>query len=250
MEHDPVRKAFNVAASLYKYRLPYHRQFFEQLAGRLSLTGRERVLDLCCGDGQIIAGLTGRVQQAVGVDFSEEMIRRAPALPNVEYHHLSVEAFAASPMAANTKFELLTVGHGIHWIRPGPLARVLEQNLAPHGRVVILGNQWSEETPWLSHLRRVEAPYRSFEVSDVSGRRKLGALGFVQTDRFAHHFKVSCDLRFLMNHVTSYARYAERIMRTPHIFAASLEQALRPHLNAEGKLDGVASNWACVYAKG
>jgi SAM-dependent methyltransferase len=246
VDQNTIRTAFESAASLYAYRLPYHEHFFAALSTRLALRGTERVLDLCCGSGAVVRGLAPRVGSVIGVDFSAEMLTRAPVFPNVEYRRMSVEEHAANP--PGEPFDLMSVGHGIHWIDPRPLSLILERDL-PQGRVIILGNQWAKETPWIGQLRRVEAPFRSFNVTDVGGERKLGGLGFRMVDRMQFKFVVTCDLDFIEKHVTSYVRYTEKILRQPEAFSDQLRQALLPHADATGRLRGVALNWAHVFAR-
>jgi SAM-dependent methyltransferase len=247
MDKESIRKAFDVAASLYAYRLPYHGQFFADLAGRIGLRGKEQVLDLCCGSGAIVRGLAPRVGSVVGLDFSAEMLGLAPSLPNAEYRRISVEEHAEG--SGSGSFDLISVGHGIHWIDPKPLATILSRDLKTAGRVIILGNQWAEETPWIGQLRRVEAPFKSFDVFDVNGQRKLGALGFRMTDRAHYKFQVDCDLPFLEKHVTSYARYTEKILRQPEEFSRRMREALSPFADTRGNLRGFALNWACIYTR-
>ena len=185
-----------------------------------------------------------------GVDFSEEMLRHAPCLPDGRYLCASVERLSASPEEAEGPFDLVTIGHGIHWLDREHLGNILRDRLPAAGKIVILGNQWSDRTAWLPTLRRVEAAFRSFEVHDVDGRMKLGSLGFRQADRCTHLFRASCDLKFMENHLRSYARFSEKIAREPESFGRRLEEAFKPYLRVDGSLEGVALNWALVYVKG
>jgi SAM-dependent methyltransferase len=248
MKPADVRQAFDLAAFHYLYRLPYHPAFFRQLGADLGLRGDERVLDLCCGSGQVSAGLAPAVGSVVGVDFSAEMLALAPAGPNLTYHQASVEEWADRQDEAF--FDVLTIGHAIHWLAPATLAAIVTRQLRPGGKVIILGNQWDSATAWLPSLRRLETAYQSFEVSDVDGRQKLGGLGFRPISVCRHLFGVRCDLNYLRRHVTSYARFAQKITAAPERFNADLAQALGPSLDGSGHLEGVALNWALTYEHG
>ena len=206
------------------------------------------MLDLCCGSGQVASGLAPSVGASVGVDFSAAMLAAAPQAPNLAYHQSSAEAWADRQDLE--PFDLVTIGHAVHWLAPSVLGALLARQLRPGGKVVILGNQWDAGTAWLPALRRLESSYRSFEVADVDGQRKLGDLGFVPVSACRHRFEVSCDLAFMRRHVTSHARFAQKISAAPERFDSDLAQALGPSLDATGRLNGIALNWALTYVRG
>ncbi|NBV49409.1 MAG: class I SAM-dependent methyltransferase [Verrucomicrobia bacterium] len=247
MNPADIRHAFDLAAEHYRFRLPYVPAFFRRLSADLGLGGKERVLDLCCGTGQVAFGLAPSVGAVVGVDFSAAMLASAPKAPNLAYHQASAEAWAER--ADLEPFDLLTIGHAVHWLSPSVLGAVLARQLRPGGKVVILGNQWDAATAWLPALRRVESSYRSFDVADVDGRRKLGDLGFVPVSVCRHRFEARCDLAFMRRHVTSYARFARLIAEAPDRFEDDLTRALGPSLDEKGQLKGVALDWALTYSR-
>ena len=73
----------------------------EAMIDNLGLTGTERLLDLCCGNGIVTHRLATQCRSVVGIDFSPfllEQARRHHAAPNVEYREgdvlqLSGQAF-------------------------------------------------------------------------------------------------------------------------------------------------------------
>lgn len=247
MQPPDIRQAFEMAAEHYAYRLPYRPDFFRQLGQELGLSGRERVLDLCCGSGQVAFGLASAVGSVIGVDFSAAMLALAPTAPNLAYHRASAEEWAAQ--GDQEAYDVVTIGHAVHWLEPMTLGQILRHQLRPGGKVVILGNQWHGSTSWLPLLRRIESRYQDFDVTDVDGRRKLGALGFAPRTVCRHQFMISCDLAYLRRHVTSYARFARQVAAFPERFNADLVEALGPRLNARGLLEGVALNWALIYTR-
>ena len=59
------------------------------------LPPRCRILDLCCGTGQIAAGLVERGFEVTGIDGSEAMLKYAREnAPNVEFIHADARSFA------------------------------------------------------------------------------------------------------------------------------------------------------------
>jgi SAM-dependent methyltransferase len=242
-----IRRAFEAAAEHYAYRLPYRPDFFRQLGQELGLSGNERVLDLCCGSGQVAFGLAPAAGSVSGVDFSAAMLASAPTGPNLTYHLASAEEWAAKDVLE--PYDVVTIGHAVHWIAPETLGQILSHQLRPGGKVVILGNQWDGATPWLPLLRRLESKYQDFEVSDVDGRLKLGASGFTPRSVCRHRFGINCDLEYLRRHVMSYARFARKISECPESFKVDLSQSLGPRLDSRGLLGGIALNWALIFTR-
>jgi SAM-dependent methyltransferase len=65
-------------------------------AQRLSIDGK-RVLDIGCGEGGILAGLAERYRfHGFGLDYDEEMVRRAKAIPNCTIAHGDVFSYTFS----------------------------------------------------------------------------------------------------------------------------------------------------------
>src|SRR5271155_258770 len=67
------------AAFYARYRPPYPASLLEDLAARLPVSGRGRLLDLACGTGHVALPLANRFTEVVAVDQEEEMVAHGRA---------------------------------------------------------------------------------------------------------------------------------------------------------------------------
>lgn len=67
--------------------------------------------DCGTGNGQVANVLSGRFDQVIATDLSEQQISQAPVKPNVIYKVHRAE----QPFLENYKFDLITVGQAAHW---------------------------------------------------------------------------------------------------------------------------------------
>ena len=77
-----------------------------QVLALLEFTGRERVLDLGCGDGRITAAIAARLPHGsiLGVDSSRDMIRFASA--HASRPNLKFEVASAAELPFRAEFDL------------------------------------------------------------------------------------------------------------------------------------------------
>ncbi len=123
------------------YRTPYLEQFFSTVAERIPLTGREALLDLGCGVGEVALGFAPFVATLTGLDLEqpmlEQMAKRARAIGrDIRLVHGSVED-APAELAWIGRFHLITMGRA-HWFmhNPASLARI-DQWLRVGGRILV-----------------------------------------------------------------------------------------------------------------
>ena len=121
-----------------------------------------RILDLGCGDGTFAATCSRRgCSSFVGVDSSEEMLRRATGLaggPDVEFVHDSIEAFQPPPEA----FDLVTSRMALHYVEDlAPVLAAVRRALVPGGRFV-----WSVVHPVITAGNHAPRGPRQTQVVD------------------------------------------------------------------------------------
>lgn len=87
-ENAPFYVCTTAADSPESFAASGERDLESHVLDGLSVSSDWRVLEIGCGVGRLVKPLAGRVSRVVGVDLSEEMIRRAreycAGLPNVE----------------------------------------------------------------------------------------------------------------------------------------------------------------------
>jgi SAM-dependent methyltransferase len=106
-----------------------------------------RVAELCCGQGEALALLSGRIAEGVGVDVSAAMLAAAAArLPEARFRF--VQADATRLPFADAHFDTLLVFGGVHHV-PDRRALFAEaaRVLRPGGRL-LFREPWSDFAPW------------------------------------------------------------------------------------------------------
>jgi len=109
---------------------------WRRLAVREVVWPGDRVLDACCGTGDLAVEAERRGGRVVGVDFSERMLERArPKSGTIEW----VQGDALSLPFADGEFDAATVGFGVRNLEDLERGlRELGRVLRPGGRIAVL----------------------------------------------------------------------------------------------------------------
>jgi demethylmenaquinone methyltransferase/2-methoxy-6-polyprenyl-1,4-benzoquinol methylase len=120
-----------------------HRWWKKQLIHLANVRAGERALDLCCGTGDIAFSLAKAGAQAVGLDFTEPMLKVARGRSQREQAALENPKFILGD-AQNTSlpedaFDLVTVGYGLRNLASLETGlREMARVIKPGGRMLIL----------------------------------------------------------------------------------------------------------------
>ncbi len=238
----------NEIADFYRYRIPYQNKFFEHLASKLELTPRSRGLDICCGNGQVACGLANKFYRIDAVDESAEMLKRVQHRENITFLQHDINLGNLPRQISHHTYQYFMIGQAIHWIRRSAISQTIQNNLAPDGAIVTLGNIWSYQTPWLKTYYQLLKPYKTFDIYDTDGKQKLGKCGYRIDDSVVFLFPVRLDLKALYYQSVSYARYSEKIKKDDRNFQRTLTHHMTPYLQ-DGHLTGMALNWANIFRR-
>ncbi|HVO39602.1 MAG TPA: methyltransferase domain-containing protein [Spirochaetia bacterium] len=157
-----------------------------ELIGKLSLRGHERILDIGCGDGKITAELARLAPrgEAVGVDNSEEMIRRASAaFPAASIPNLSFKRMDAGALSFEAPFDVAFSNAALHWLRDhASMLRGVAAILKPGGRLLFQmggrGNgaeifsvldEMIAADPWQRYFPGIEFPWGFYGPEEYAG---------------------------------------------------------------------------------
>jgi SAM-dependent methyltransferase len=135
-EWDPSLYAGS-AAYYARGRLPYPAELADAVRDALWLDGRGRLLDVGCGPGSLTHLLAPLVDEAVGIDADDDMVREAQrgAAPNERFIRLRAEDL---PAGLGT-FRLVTFAQSFHWLDREGVAAAVREMLEPGGAVVHVG---------------------------------------------------------------------------------------------------------------
>ena len=136
----------------------------------------ERVLDVACGTGTSTVAIQAKGATAVGLDFSEGMIREARRRhPGIEF----VEGDAQALPFADGEFDAVTVSFGLRNVQePHTALAEMHRVLRPGGRVVI--TEFSTppvaivRAAYSGYLRRVLPRLADLASSNPEAYRYLG----------------------------------------------------------------------------
>jgi SAM-dependent methyltransferase len=115
--------------------------------GLMGLQPSDRILDLGCGSGWLVRRLAKLVPNGsvVGIDVSDEMIRRAQlagsSVPNIQFLHGTAEEIPAPP---NSFTKLISVESAYYWHDPARGLSEILRVLAPGGSAWILINYYRD----------------------------------------------------------------------------------------------------------
>ena len=119
------------------HRQPYLKRFFRAVAEAIPLTGKEDLLDLGCGVGEVMLGFAPFVATLTGLDLEQPMLEET-ARRAKPWDATSGRAGKVEDAPADLgRFHLITMGRA-HWFmhNPASLARI-DQWLRPGGHILV-----------------------------------------------------------------------------------------------------------------
>jgi SAM-dependent methyltransferase len=184
--------------AVYERGRPYHHP--RTLARVRALAGDaggslDRVLDVACGTGMSTLALAPLAGSVVGLDLSPEMMRVAPAAPNVTYMLGRAEHL---PFATGA-FDAVTCSSGVHWFDQPSFFAELSRVLRPGGWIGLYDyyfmgmpgvagfRTWVEE-----HFARYPLPPRNLQVGDPRTETPDG-FAVVATDLFDDPIEMTAE---------------------------------------------------------
>ncbi len=248
-----IRESFNLASRFYGSRVPYHPELFEILAKELRMGPETSVLDICCGAGQVSSAVSRHVGRVVGIDFSEDMLARAPRNGRTDYILHDVNGPIPAPAALDGQmFDHFILGRAIHWVDAGNLGALARAHLAPSGTIALCAARLfpgDAEQDWVRGFFALRDAYSYPEPPvDYAGADKLGAIGFRVRTQLLVRFTMTFDLTALFRHALSFGRAAELIRRDQETFKSKLAELVAPHME-NGLIQGPARAGALVYER-
>lgn len=133
--------SFTLNAADYSQSSPTQQQWAQELIAKLRLNGRERVLDIGCGDGKVTAAIAASVPtgSVTGIDSSPEMCRFAQEhFPHSMHNNLTFILRDASHLGFFEEFDVVFSNAALHWIPDHkPVRAGIARSLRPGGRLLV-----------------------------------------------------------------------------------------------------------------
>jgi SAM-dependent methyltransferase len=184
MSNDLLREEFNrwAEAGRGEEMEDHHLPITLPVLDRMQIRAEDNILDVGCGSGWLVRLLAERVPdgRVVGLDVSDEMIRRARQnLADVENVLFVVAGADEIPWDANFFTQAISVESAYYWPDPPRSLKEIFRVLAEGGRAQVLINfyrdnphchQWSQHFAMPAHLHSAEewtAMFRAAGFADV-----------------------------------------------------------------------------------
>ena len=131
-----------------------------RVVAECGLDGRQRLLDLGCGTGEVFLRLLPHLSSVVAVDPDPDMLEHAKrkAARRGSTHIRFVQATAEEIDGTYGVFDLVTAGASFHWMDRHLVGSMVARDLlVPGGTLAILGSTslWHGEERWHGVVRDV-----------------------------------------------------------------------------------------------
>jgi len=178
-----MKKTYQWDARDYRESSSAQLQWARELLSTLQLSGKERILDIGCGDGKITAEIAKRLSKGsvLGIDSSEEMISFSTEnFPQDEYRNLDFKLADARTLPFDSEFDVIFSNATLHWVIDHVnVLRGIKKSLKPGGRILLqMGGKGNASAlfkvldsmlvkeRWGKYFRDFSFPYGFYGVDD------------------------------------------------------------------------------------
>lgn len=146
-EAPAYREQHGKAQKLFEYRLQLIRKYAD-------LRPNQQVLDVGCGNGHHLRGLSREIGHGTGIDFSRNMIElairqsRHEQIPNLEF--IQDDARILKAVATESKDRVICVGAFEHFLEKEKVMKSIWRVLKPGGKWVLMTP--NGQYIWYRHL--------------------------------------------------------------------------------------------------
>jgi SAM-dependent methyltransferase len=157
--------AGDAAAYYHRYRHGYPSAVIDALVSSFQLTGKDLIVDLACGTGQLTLPMARQVRAVIGVDVEPDMLEHArQAARDADVRNVmwmlgaDTDIPALRRLLGDGSVGAVTIAQALHWMNHQDLFEAVGPLLRPSGGVAVVTNGtplWLQETDWSRALRDV-----------------------------------------------------------------------------------------------
>lgn len=210
MKFDIMKDNFSHQSANYaNFRPQYPKAIFDEI--KQHLNGNENAWDCATGNGQVAKELSKFFDDIKATDISENQIKEAPKLSNIDY---SIQP-AENVDFPDQFFDLIIVAQAIHWFDFDRFYAEVKRTLKPDGILAILGYSlfrsnpetnkiidhfyydvigpyWDEERKYLDDAyTSIAFPFKEIETPKISFKEEwefARLIGYLKTWSAVKHF--------------------------------------------------------------
>lgn len=240
---------FAAGADYYRGRTAYSANFFLKLSRTLGLNKNSTILDLACGSGELTLGLSPFTGKIVGTDKSDAMLNNAVGLTpsNVRFFQHDLNQ---SPLTNKDRYDHVTIGRAIPYLRPRELEITLSNTLKDGGGVIITGAGLGAETAWLSAYQEIRRRFtRKKGRLDFRGVQTMNGIGFALTEGVNDIIEVEYCIDDIVAHALSFPTQTQALLDDIDAFRSTLEDVLMPFANEREMFLASEHSWALIFRR-
>lgn len=191
-EQRQVMKEYQQLASVYDWIYKWYINKTMDVALKLLRPdGRERILDVACGTGELERRIMAvhPAQAIVGVDLTEAMLAKARTKLAAFPHIVFYQADSAALSFPNASFDTVITSSSLHYMRnPERVFSEFSRVLAPNGRLIII--DWTRDA-WQGRVydwirkKMIAAHYKVYTSEAIKELCAQAGLQVTQVQKFS-----------------------------------------------------------------
>jgi len=139
--------SYRIIAPVYDWVLyPFMRGIRRDVLGMVEQLKPDRIIDVCCGTGDQLRLFRGRSMIALGIDYSDAMLKvAARKRPGIS----CLKQDAAAMAFADRSFDAAIVSMGLHetgWEQAQEILKEIHRILKPSGRLIVVDYELTTAT--------------------------------------------------------------------------------------------------------
>jgi SAM-dependent methyltransferase len=170
-----------------------HMWFTEIALGRMSLSPADRILDLGCGEGwgcRLMAARLSDLDLVVGLDISDEMVRRArKKIGQFEKVVFLCGSAEHIPCRDQAFTKVLSVSAFYYFAHQERVLKELFRVVAPEGQLFILVGLYKGIPNWLASSRGLEVPVHVHSADEYKSMLRAAGWLNVQTQEVVQEYR-------------------------------------------------------------